>query len=258
MQESMQTFVRIYFRRLGLLLLGLVIILCGWFVWSNYDYRVAVREAKAAGFEWEAQEPADLIKNDWHAIFDRHIWNSAFRSLSIRDVSDLRSYRKLIHRLQPTEMLIEGSDNGEMNILKGLDSLRILSLGHCPKLQNLNALVEVPRLGSIECVDCPDLENLDGLKSASELTNLKIVFCQKLRSVDGLKNISTLLNLSLNECPALRNIDALKGLRGLIKLALYKTPNISMKALSELRAALPSTDIVLPDGTESPAPNTRQ
>ena len=52
--------------------------------WRAYDFRRAVREAEAAGFDFQQSPgPVALIRADWHAAFRGATWFERERTLSL-------------------------------------------------------------------------------------------------------------------------------------------------------------------------------
>ena len=195
---------------------------CGYAAWREYDYRSAVNEAKAAGFEWECSDPISLVRQDWHNALKKETWGAYRRTLTRgyrknADIPELARYRDLFRRLRPTDIVVDCCSDGNLDALKGLTSLHILRVGDCPFLQNIDAL-----------------KGLTGLQGVS--------------LGDYTRNFSVFLM----GCPVLQNVDALKGLGGLQWLDLTLCRNIPATSLRELRAALPNTDITFPNGKNDP------
>jgi len=46
----------------------------GWQVWKLHLYNNAVREAKAAGFQWWCNDTISLIRQDWHNALKMETW----------------------------------------------------------------------------------------------------------------------------------------------------------------------------------------
>ena len=224
--------VRTKARRLGKLrwwLLALFLAWGGYLAWREYDYRAAVREAKEAGFEWRNVGPWDLIRQDWHSALKKETWSTYVRFLGIDRVHSLTQHRNLIRRLRPKVLQAWGCKDGNLNALKGVTSLEKLDIQSCPELQSLEALRGLSGLKRLELSNCPKLQNLDGL---SGLTGLKY--------------------LALSDCLHLQNVDALKSLAGLQNLYINGYQKIPLNSFYELSAALPHTEILFPDGSESP------
>ncbi len=161
-------------------------------MWNVHAYNNAVREAKAAGFEWKCDDAISLIRQDWHNALKKETWGAHRRVLEMGEVTDLGRYREMLHHLNPTVLIAWGCKDENLDALKGLTALQNLILGSCPALQNV-----------------------DVLKGLTGLQGLNLGGCTALQNVDALKGLTALQTLSLHYCPALQNVDALKGLTGL-------------------------------------------
>ncbi len=201
----------------------------GWQVWKLNAYNNAVREAKEAGFTWKCDDAISLIKQDWHNALKKETWREHKRVLWMKEVPDLGRYREMLHHLRPTELLVWGCKDENVDALKGLTALQSLVLLNCTALQNVN-----------------------GLKGLTALQEIRLSGCAALQNVDALKGLTGLQVLVLAECPALQNVDALNGLTGLQRLNLDGCAKIPAAALRQLRAALPKTEITFPDGSNNP------
>lgn len=228
--------------------LALFLAVCGYQWWRVYDYRLAVDEAKAAGFEWRADETFDLIRQDWLAALRKETWGTHERILIIGDpfsdnrgAFDLAPHRDLFHRLRPTGLLIYQCEN--VDALNGLHSLQRLSLQNCPTLQNLDALKGLTGLQELELADCPALQNLDALKDLTRLQELYLWRCPKLQNLDALKSLPHLQTLSIFLCPNLEKVSVLKNFTGLQRLRLGRSSSWTDENEKELREALPNTQI---------------
>lgn len=250
--------------RLGKLhwwVLALALAICARAAWREYDYQNAVREAKAAGLTWTCTEPTTLIRQDWNNALKKETWSTNVRSLGMGEGHDLGRYRDLIHRLRPTMLLAIGCKDENLDALKGLTSLKVLSIGSNDALQNVDSLKGLTSLQNLSLGNCATLQNLDGLNGLTRLQNLFLFNCPALQDIGGLKGLTCLQNLFLTNCPTLKNVDTLKGLPSLNcidfnhSLRVFDSPepgkptHIPDTALRELRAALPTTAIILPDGT---------
>ena len=128
---------------------------------------------------------------------------------------------------------------------------RMLDMGTGPDLGRYREMLHHLNPTALRAWGCKD-ENLDALKGLTALRTLDLTLCPALQNVDGLKGLTALQTLYLDGCTALQNVDALKGLTGLQEINLYRCDKIPVAALRELRAALPKTDIIFPDGTNNP------
>lgn len=228
----------------------LIVLVCAFQGWRQYDYQCAGREAKAAGFHWNpGKEPWwTLIHQDWHNIWDKYTWAAGRSTLDLGKVSDLTPHRNLIHRLRPTELKCAITESQNVDALKGLSGLQSLRLSECPALQDLTAIKELSGLRTLYLYRCRALQDLDAIKGLTDLREFHHS-SDSLQNVDALKGLTGLRKLSLYHSPALQNLDALKALTWLESLYL-KWRDIPVSALRELRAALPATKIIFPDGTE--------
>ena len=250
----------------GWWLLLLALAACGWAGWREYDHRAAIRETEAAGFVWEVREPFILIRADWRAAFHKATWTGNYRSLSVGAGRDLASLRPLLLRLRPTTLSGRAFKDANLDTLQGLTGLQTLDLSYSPTLQNANALQGLSGLQCLDLSGCTTLQNVDGLKGLSRLERLHLINCPSLQNVDGLMGLTGLQHLHLSGCTGLKNVDGLRGLTGLQTLYLSgcsslqnvdglkglvslqeinlgNCPKLPKKAVTELRAALPTTTI---------------
>ena len=218
--------------RLGKLwwwMVGVFATLIGWQMWELHLYNAAVREAKEAGFIWKCDDTISLIRQDWHNALKKETWGEHPRVLKMEVGNDLGHYREMLHQLRPTVLDVRGCKDENVDALKGLTDLQYLELFNCPALQNVDAL-----------------NGLTGLQT------LQLPNCDALQNVDAIESLTGLQRLDLSSCRVLQNVDALKGLTGLQFLDLIGCDKISAVALRELRAALPNTYIIFPDGSKNP------
>ena len=139
-----------------------------------------------------------------------------------------------------------------VDVLKSFTGLKDLTLIGCTALKNVDVLKDLTSLQKLGLLYSTELQNVDGLKDLVGLQSLWLNFCNALQNIDGLKGLAGLQNLYLIDCTALQNVDGLKGIAGLQTLYLNGCDKIPAAALRELRAALPKTDIIFPDGTKNP------
>jgi hypothetical protein len=219
-------------------------------VWLAYDYQTAVCEAKEAGLSWNSEDPISLIRKDWRAALRKETWSPSERFLATGRVTDLGSYRVLIHRLRPTQMLVFGHEN--VDALKGLTSLQELYLYNCQKLRSMEALQTLSGLQKLYIDYCPELQNIDALKNLADLGDLELDFHIVLQRLDTIKALTRLKKLTLCVLaqPGVEDVsNSYIGLREYIgkirtgTLSPFKTLNI--ESLQELCDALPDTDIQL-------------
>ena len=223
---------------------------CGWLVvplliasawsgWREYDHRAAVREARAAGFEWREVTPSAVIRKDWRAAFRKETWGGSLRELDLGKVPTLTSVRPLLRRLRPTVLFAHGCKDADLQALNGLSSLQKVSLWYCPSLQNLDGTETLSALRNLDIFPCPALQNIDGLKGLTGLQSLVLQGCGSLQDLGALKGLTGLHTLALSRCPVLQNADALKGLTRLQELHLTSCSSLqnldALKSLASLR-----------------------
>ncbi len=262
-------------KKLWCVLIVLFLAVIGWQMWKLNAYNNAVREAKEAGFRWRCKDTLSLIRQDWRNALKKETWAAHRRELWMGEVPDLGRYREMLHHLRPTELVVWGCKDENLDALNGLTALQKLfltdcialqnldglngltalqeiGLNGCPALQNVDVLKGLTALQTLFLGDCPALQNVDALKGLTSLQNLKLIGCTVLQNVDALKGLTSLQTLVLRDCTALQNVDALKSLTSLQWLDFSGCDKIPAAALRELRAALPNTDITFPDGTKNP------
>jgi len=165
-------------------------------------------EAKLAGFYWKCTDPITLIRQDWHNALKKETWSAHERELNLGEIPDLSQYRDLIHRLRPTSFDVQKCRN--VDALKGLTSLQVLSLYDCPTLQNVDALRGLTGLQRLYLKGSLALQNIDALKGLTSLRTLDFTGCCALQNIDALKHLTELRHLVLNHNTILQNIDSLK------------------------------------------------
>ncbi len=222
----------------------------GWQMWKLHLYNNAVREAKEAGFTWKCKDTISLIRQDWHNALKKETWGEHQRVLDMGYVPDLGRYREMLHRLRPTVLIVWKCEN--VDPLRELTSLQMLFLDDCSALRKLDGLSGLTGLQLLSLMECNSLESVDPLKDLTDIRFLRLTNGYVLQNVDALNSLLGLQTLVLDGCHALENVDALKGLTALQWLSLSGSDKIPAPALRELRAALPNTDITLPDGTKNP------
>ncbi|MCE9608760.1 MAG: hypothetical protein K8R23_00890 [Chthoniobacter sp.] len=136
--------------------LGVVVLATGgWSVWRAYDYRAAVREARAARFAFEeSPTPFAAIRADWHAAFRRATWLEHKRELILPYGTDLAPLRPLLLRLDPIFLQARASRN--VDALRGLTRLRTLILGDA-EVKDLAPLAGLTHLQYLNLDRCTGL-----------------------------------------------------------------------------------------------------
>ena len=132
--------------------------------------------------------------------------------------------------------------------LKGLTALQSLYLDGCLALKNVDGLKSLTALQSLRLGGCRALSNVNGLKGLAALQSLNLAGCTALPNVDVLSGLTALQSIDLYLCIALKNVDGLKGLTALQSLNLLDCQSVPKESWASLVAALPKTDITLPDG----------
>jgi hypothetical protein len=112
----------------------------GWQVWKLHLYNNAVRQAKEAGFDWRCEDTLSLIRQDWHNALKKETWGEHPRRLAMHEVPDLGRYREMLHHLRPTELIVWGCKDENVDALKGLTALQSLDLWDCTALQNVDGI----------------------------------------------------------------------------------------------------------------------
>lgn len=235
--------------------------------WREYDFRQAIKEAQALGWDWLYEDPIVVIQKDWKAAFRRETWFEGMRTLSIDAAhNDVDRHVNVVYRLRPGRLWIHGSKRKDLFVLEGLTELQSLDLTDCTDLTNVDALKRLSALKSLLLHRCPGLKDVDALKGLTALQGLSLDHCPGLTKVDALKGLSALQYLDLTCCTGLNNLDALKALPALQRLGLlYCTgltnvdglreltglkqldvrgcTGLSADVVADLRAALPNTVI---------------
>lgn len=216
----------------GWWMLGFALVACAWAGWREYDFRAAIREAKAAGWQWETRDPVTLILADWRAVGRKETWTFHYRRVvHLPEGTNLAVARPLLARLRPTYLFAEGCPNPDLNAFRGLPALQHLYIN-----------------------DCTALQNVDAFRGLSGLQWLDLRGCSALQNVDGLRWLPALLRVELNSCTGLQNVDVLLSLPALDGIGLQGCTGLSASTLRELQAALPKTQITFTDGSLTPPP----
>ena len=237
---------------------------CGWRVW---DEKQAGKEARALGWEWEVDEPIEVIRKDWKAAFRKATWLHGQRWMMVPSAEDYDEHRDLVRRLRPRQVAVFNAskwhDLSALNGLSGLRSLQLegckgltnldalkrqtelqsLWLGGCKRLANVDALTGLSELRALSLEGCPSLTNVDALKGLSSLESLTLFGCAGLTNVDALNGLSRLQSLELIGCTGLTNVDGLNGLSSLQSLCLKRSRALSRERKRALSVALPNTKI---------------
>ena len=181
--------------------LGVFLLVCfAYGGWKAYDYRAAVKEAEALGWEMNVYSPLNDIKEDWHAAFRRTTWTKTRRNLWVTGAQGLTGRETLLLRLNPqhitiffgesridTSMLKSLSDlrglgihgcsqmtDANMDQIQELSNLKELAIGRCPRLTHLNPLIGLKKLEVLFLLDNPKFpeKDIEAFKAAHPDTNV--------------------------------------------------------------------------------------
>ena len=170
------------------------------------------------------------------------------RRLILGKGRDLNSLAHSLPRLRPTELEARECTSTNLDALKGITSLRVITLHSCPALQNLDGIRGLTALRWLYLEKCTSLNNVDGLEGLTGLKTLKIEGCPSLRDLDALAGLTGMKDLDVRDCRSLQNVDGIKGLTGLRSIAFIGCTKLSSAALREIRVAFPHAEIYFPDG----------
>ncbi len=191
----------------------------GYAAWREYDFRQAVKEAKALGWDWTYDDPLEAIGKDWKAAFRKGTWTGGKRFVSIPDGADFERQARLLRRLAPKSIQVyDGIALIDLSSLKNIPTLRHLYLNHSPNLRSAH-----------------------GLEGFILLEQLSLYRCSGLTNIDALKGLTALKTLDLFGCTKLTDVEALKGLTSLETLNLSRCTGLTVKQVAALQAALPKT-----------------
>ena len=223
MHEELPPVRRRWGRLLGWGLVWAVLAALGWGQWQAYDYRAAVREARAAGFDFrESPTPFAAIREDWHAAFSFATWTEHRRTLTL-DSADLAALRPLLLRLRPTELVamrgrnvaalrgltmllglrLDGSDVKDLAPLAGLAQLQYLDLGGCTGVTDLAPLAGLAQLQTLGLYRCRGVKDLAPLAGLAQLQGLYLTGCTGVRDLAPLAGLTQLQVLNLTGCTGL-------------------------------------------------------
>ena len=180
---------RRFFLWLGVLLL----VFSAWRGWKEYDYRAAVKEAKALGWYIENSSPFDDIKKDWHAAIRLKTWRDPRRGLAIKHTDVLTGHESLILRLNP----------------QGIE------ISHCPTPRDFSFLKHLPDLRYLSITNLLEMTdaNMDQIEELTELKNLHLYNCPRLTHLNPFIKLVKLKGLTLLEAPLIpkKDIEAFKA-----------------------------------------------
>jgi Leucine-rich repeat (LRR) protein len=234
--------------------LALMVVFVAWAGWRAHDYRAAVREAEALGWEWNRDEPWDLIREDWRLAFEKDTWKKG-GSLELEKAPESPEQMRLVHRLNPTVLYTPAPR--DLSSLQGLSGLEELAIGS-ETMTDLNGLEKLPRLTKLVIAGSPRLETLDGVSKLKALETVTISDCATLQSLRGLSELPKLNRLELlaiylpemrdlgqppglrsiflTQCPKLASLREIGAQANLTMLELRRCPELpSLKGLAGLK-----------------------
>lgn len=235
-------------RVLGWAVLVAVVAVFGWSGWRAYDYRAAVREARAAGFVFtEGPTPLADIRADWRDALRLATWTQHTRALVLPEGTDLAPLRPLLLRLDPTHL--QARNCRHLDALRGRTGLRWLDLtgSDVKDLSPLAGLAQLQQLGLAGCTGVADLAPLAGLH---QLQTLNLYGCPGVADLGPLAGIAQLEVLDLGGCPGVADLAPLAGLAQLRWLALLRCTGLGAEAVVAFKKGHPQVQVIGPDGRE--------
>ncbi|MCE9609080.1 MAG: hypothetical protein K8R23_02515 [Chthoniobacter sp.] len=250
----------------GLLLLALAA--CGWSGWREYDYRAAVREARAAGFVIMDPTALGVIRADWHAVLRLATWSAHERQLFLGEGADLAPLRPLLLRLDPTHLWaprcrhldglhgltrlrmldLAGSDVKDLVPLAGFARLEQLYLSGCPGVADLAPLAGLAQMRRLDLRRCTGLANLAPLAGLTQLQTLELTGCTGVADLATLAGLAQLRELDLRDCTRITDLAPLAGLAQLQWLSLGGCTGLSAEAVAAFKKSHPQVMVVGPIG----------
>jgi cellulose biosynthesis protein BcsQ len=106
-------------------------------------------------------------------------------------------------------------------------------------------------LRNLDLSGCTSLLTIDGVTGLELVQNIDLTGCTSLANIDALEGFKNLETLNLSNCSALPDVDILSKLTSLKRLDLSGCKLLQTDALQKLRSALPKTEIIFPDGSET-------
>ncbi|MCE9610054.1 MAG: hypothetical protein K8R23_07575 [Chthoniobacter sp.] len=232
-------------RVLGWAMLVAVVAACGWSGWRAYDYRAAVREARAAGFDFrESPTPFVAIRADWRAALRPATWTQRQRRLLLPAGTDLAPLRPLLLRLDPTDLTVVRCR--QVDALRGLTRLRNLSLSGSD-VKGLAPLAGVARLKQLWLHDCTGVADLTPLASLAQLQVLYLNGSPGVADLTPLAGLAQLQALYFIRCPGVTDLTPLAGLAHLHTLDLAGCSGLSAEAVAVFKKGHPQVEVTNPD-----------
>jgi len=180
---------RRFLRWLGVLLLGYF----AYAAWKEYDYRAAVKEAEALGWEVYKDVPPRGTKRDRFANIRMETWTQTHCSLLIYSLQSFIGHESLLVRLNPQDIFILT----------------------CPGPLNLSALKDLPALRVLMIHDFPEMTdaNMDQIQELTNLKELAVTGWPRLTRLNPLIELKKLEYLGLDGVPLIpqKDIDAFKA-----------------------------------------------
>ncbi len=204
-----------------------------------YQYRVINNSAS-----WSTSGMLDFLAPNFGPPGTRKTFD---RRLTLGKGRDLESVGISLARLRPMQLEAEECTSVNLDALKGITSLREITLRSCPNVQNVDGLRGLTRLEWLYLGKCTSLKNLDGLRGLTGLNILTIEGCPSLSDLDVLAGLTSLKHIRFIDCRSLQSVDGIKGLAGLQSVALPGCTKLSSAALRDIRTALPRAEIIHPD-----------
>ncbi|MCE9610521.1 MAG: hypothetical protein K8R23_10040 [Chthoniobacter sp.] len=230
-----------WWRVLGWGLVVALVAVGGWSGWREYDYRAAVREARAAGFGFrESPTPLDAIREDWRAAFRRATWTEHRRELDLPEGTDLAPLRPLLVRLDPTALTAHRCRH--LDAVRGLTRLWWLDI-FCAEVNDLTPLAGLTQLQCLHLSGCPSLVDLGPLAALTQLQELRLRHCTDVKDLAPLAGLTQLQLLDLTHCTGVADLSPLAGLTQLQWLYLRGCTGLSTEAVAVFQKCQPETNV---------------
>ena len=87
--------------------------------------RSALNEARALGWTVEYIDPAEEIRKNWKAAFEKETWTDGVKELDIQTSEEFVRHLELARRLNPRRLQIEDASSlRDLSSFRGLSRLR--------------------------------------------------------------------------------------------------------------------------------------
>jgi hypothetical protein len=237
---------RRWWRVLGWGMLVAVVATFGWSGWRTYDYRAAVREARAAGFVFaESPTPLAAIRADWRAGLRLATWTERERMLELRKGTDLAPLRPLLLRLDPTHLW--AWDCRHVDALAGLTRLQVLDV-RGSDVNDLAPLAGLAQLQELHLDGCTGIADLAPLAGLAQLWYLRLNGCPGVADIAPLAGLGQLLGLDLSGCTSVTDLAPLAGVAKLLKLNLHGCTGLDSEAVAAFKKSRPQVRVTGLDG----------